>query len=240
MRRFALSLAFALSAIASSAFASGSLDDVAKGMLSEPSVQVALKVTPRQRAKADARLLGTIFRSGLEMARAAAQEEQSTYNFKFTDTPRLFPTDLSETQRRRARQIALQVRVLDSLLTSDLTLALDLTPKQSQRLLTIDADRQRAYTKNLPTKRIATFTAKYANIAKKMEEANGVGDMSDEDFEKMVKTAEQMSFDMTDLTADFKERYRPVDTAANARALRVLTPAQRSRLRHLQGPRFIG
>lgn len=239
MRRIAIPLIFALSALTSSIFASGSLDDVAKGMLGEPSVQVALKVTPRQRAKADARLLGTLFRSGLQAARAAAKEEQASLKLEFKDISRIEPADLTEDQRRRARQIALQVHVLDSLLTSDLTLALDLTTHQTSRLQKIQNERNYAYTKLIPAKRFEAFKKKYADLSKGAEgEATELADMSDEQFQRMMKATEAMAFEMSDLFAEMRERYAPKEAAANERAFRVLTGAQRARLRQLQGARF--
>lgn len=236
-----MSLIFALSAAASSAFAAGSLDDVAKGLLGEPGVQVALKITPRQQAKAEARLLSSIFRSGLEMARAASKEEATSFKLEFNSIQRLSPEDLTETQRRRVRQIAIQKRVLDALLTSDLALALDLKPEQITRLNAISADRSRAFTKVLPKKQMDSFQAKYSKFAQNAAgESTELADMSDAEFEKLVKATELMSQDMTRLFADMKEKYAPDEAKANTRALRVLTASQRARLRRLQGPKFTG
>src|SRR5688572_14096127 len=124
MRRVAMPLVFALSVLVSRAFASGSLDDVAKPLLDEPTVQVELKITPRQRSLGEARFMGKILRACFEVARATSKSEQATFKWQYTPTERLLPTDLTPAQRKRARQIALQRQILNSLLTSEAALAL--------------------------------------------------------------------------------------------------------------------
>ncbi|MGV3616862.1 MAG: hypothetical protein ACO1SV_16165 [Fimbriimonas sp.] len=238
MRRVAMPLVFALLAFSSRALASGSLDDVTKSLLAEPAVQVELKVTPRQRTLGEARFTGKIFRACLEVARAASKSEQPVFKWQYTPTERLLPSDLNAAQRSRARQIALQRQLLNSLLTSDATLALDLTPSQIERLEAIAANRDRAFAKAMPAKRISALQAKYTNMAAKVQD--DVSEMSDETMEAMVKMSERLVGDISLLSIEMEVKNRPITLAADGRALRVLTAAQRTRLRSLQGRTFRG
>lgn len=241
MPRLAIPVLLAFATLAPGARAEGSLDDVVKGMLGEPSIQVAIKVTPRQRAKSDARIIGSVFRTGLEMARSAAKDGSANFKWEYMNTSRLTPTDLTEVQRRRARQIAIQTRVLDALLTSDLALALDLKPTQIARLTAISSDRNRANAKLMSTKRFQSFSQKYAAMAKAAEgEESSLSEMSDEAFAKVIKMTDQMSLDIAELAVEMNERQAPANALGNKRALRVLTASQRAQLRRLKGPKFAG
>jgi hypothetical protein len=90
----------------------------------------------------------------------------------------------------------------------------------------------------MPTKRMNALQAKYTNMAAKVED--DISDMSDESFETMVKVSEGLATDISLLAIEVDAKNRPVAANADDRALRVLTPPQRARLRALQGAKFAG
>jgi hypothetical protein len=237
MRRFAF-LSLLLLASVTSAFARG-LDDVGEGLLSEPAVLAAIRVTPEQRATMMARLSAEVIKAAFKAVRAAGQDEVTSLKLEFSLPSSLKPSDLTASQRRRMRQIALQREVLNCLMTSDLETTLDLTPSQIARLKTIDGDRSSAFQRSSAAiKRATALKAKYAAYSKKLEQKPD--EMNDAQFAEVLKMVDALAADFAMLTTLAAEETRPINLKANERALRVLTPRQLARLRQLQGAKFSG
>jgi hypothetical protein len=115
------------------------LDEVAEDILLNTWVLADLRVTRAQLKAAELRIATQHFVGMMDLAALVLGGErggdESDSSCSSPYEPRfLLLDDLSEEQRRRARQLAIQLNPLESLRTRELRFALDLSDKQRERL----------------------------------------------------------------------------------------------------------
>lgn len=209
------------------------LSEVAEPLLGKPKVLVAIKATDEQLSRASMRMVMGPLRELMKQRMADENNENLSLPWESLswNSSQVKVIDLSPTQTKRLYQIALREKTLRSLLTDEMALALNVSPKQRAQLQAIYANVMAKGTKatlNSPeTKTLNKTIAKMQGMVKpedespSLEQMNKVFDVFTDLFPRLMSAIDRRT------DAFWKDGDR--------RALRVLTSSQRSQLLKLEG-----
>jgi len=215
------------------------LDQLAENRLSDPETQVILRLTNRQHSQIQSRRFMDLMKSLVVTARNSAKAQASedggtavnpmSVNFDIAAGPKM--TDLTDAQRRLARKLAMQRQVLDSVLTSELELALDITPQQKARLTMLRKNRDAEYNRSFANPAVWKGV-----FGKDLPMEKSPDEMTDAEFAKLLARLSRVEKNLGKAFADLNARWEPRNRQAERESLALLTSQQRAKLRQLQGP----